>query len=143
MEFFLVRISLYSARKQEHIDQKKLRIWTLLTQCSKLNALMHIQCNSVIFKCCCSLIVLIPQHFHFQTTGVWMMYCLPYWRVRCSHKHLLCQILQKKKFKIKNNLNKIFTLLCGTTNSFMRAITAFWGTKKPFEVPQRSVKIKI
>ena len=29
---FLVRIFLYSVRMQENMDQKKLRIWTLLTQ---------------------------------------------------------------------------------------------------------------
>ena len=32
-EFFLVRIFLYSIRIQENTDQKKLRIWTLFTQC--------------------------------------------------------------------------------------------------------------
>ena len=32
-EFFLVRIFLYSVRMQENMDQKKLRIWTLFTQC--------------------------------------------------------------------------------------------------------------
>ena len=32
MEFFLVRISLYSTRIQKNMDQKKLRIWTLFTQ---------------------------------------------------------------------------------------------------------------
>ena len=34
----------------------------------------------------------------------------------------------------------IFTLLCGATNGFMKALKAFI---KPFEAPQRSVKIKI
>ena len=32
-ELFLDRIFLYSARIQENTDQKKLRIWTLFTQC--------------------------------------------------------------------------------------------------------------
>ena len=32
-EFFLVRIFLYSVRIQENTDHKKLRIWTLFTQC--------------------------------------------------------------------------------------------------------------
>ena len=32
-EFFLVHIFLYSVRIQEYAYQKKLRIWTLLTQC--------------------------------------------------------------------------------------------------------------
>ena len=34
----------------------------------------------------------------------------------------------------------IFTLLCGASKGFMKALKAFI---KPFEVPQRSVKIKI
>ena len=33
MEFFLIRIFLYSVRIQKNADQKKLRIWTLFTQC--------------------------------------------------------------------------------------------------------------
>ena len=33
-EFFLVRIFVHSVRIQENADQKKLRLWTLLTQCS-------------------------------------------------------------------------------------------------------------
>ena len=33
-EFFLVRIFLYSDWIQKYKDQKKLRIWTLFTQCS-------------------------------------------------------------------------------------------------------------
>ena len=32
-EFFLVSIFLYSVRIQKNTDQKKLRIWTLFTQC--------------------------------------------------------------------------------------------------------------
>ena len=32
-EFFLVRIFLYSVLIQENTDQKKLRLWTLFTQC--------------------------------------------------------------------------------------------------------------
>ena len=32
-EYFLVRILLYSVRIQENMNQKKLRIWTLFTQC--------------------------------------------------------------------------------------------------------------
>ena len=35
-ELFLVRISLYSVRIQENTDQKKLRTWTLFTQCLSL-----------------------------------------------------------------------------------------------------------
>ena len=34
----------------------------------------------------------------------------------------------------------IFTLLCGASKGFMKAFKAFI---KPFEAPQRSVKIKI
>ena len=34
----------------------------------------------------------------------------------------------------------IFTLLCGASKGFMKALKAFIN---PFEVPQRSVKIKI
>ena len=34
----------------------------------------------------------------------------------------------------------IFTLLCGVSKDFMKALNAF---AKPFEAPQRSVKIKI
>ena len=34
----------------------------------------------------------------------------------------------------------IFTLLCGASKGFMKALSAFI---KPFEAPQRSVKIKI
>ena len=32
-ELFLVRIFLYSVRIQENMDQRKLRIWKLFTQC--------------------------------------------------------------------------------------------------------------
>ena len=32
----IFRISLYSVRMRENTDQKKLRIWTLSTQCSQL-----------------------------------------------------------------------------------------------------------
>ena len=35
-EFFLVRIFLYSVRIQENTNQKKLRIWTLFTQCVRI-----------------------------------------------------------------------------------------------------------
>ena len=42
--------------------------------------------------------------------------------------------------KIKINLNFIFTLLCETSTGSMKAFKAFI---KPFEAPQRSVKIKI
>ena len=43
MEFFLVRIFPYSVRIREHTDQKKLRIWTLFTQCRcKENILCYI-----------------------------------------------------------------------------------------------------
>ena len=34
----------------------------------------------------------------------------------------------------------MFTLLCGASKGFMKAVQAF---VKPFEAPQRSVKIKI
>ena len=34
-DFFLVRIFLYSEWIQENTDQKKLRIWTLFTQCKQ------------------------------------------------------------------------------------------------------------
>ena len=37
MEFFLVRIFLYSVRIQENTYQEKLRIWTLITQWNILN----------------------------------------------------------------------------------------------------------
>ena len=39
--------------------------------------------------------------------------------------------------KIDINLIFIFTLLCGASKGFMKALTAFI---KPFEAPQRSVK---
>ena len=39
MEFFLVCIFLYSDWIQANTDQKKLRIWTLFTQCWKIEAL--------------------------------------------------------------------------------------------------------
>ena len=45
-------------------------------------------------------------------------------------------ILDKVK---KSSQNFIFTLLCGASKGFMKAFKAF----KPFEAPQRSVKIKI
>ena len=37
-EFFLVCIFLYSVRIQENTDQKRLRIWTLFTQCDVYNS---------------------------------------------------------------------------------------------------------
>ena len=40
----------------------------------------------------------------------------------------------------KNKLNFIFTPLCGASKSFIKAFKAFI---KPFEAPQRSVKMKI
>ena len=40
----------------------------------------------------------------------------------------------------KINLNFYFTLLCGASQGFMKAFKAFI---KPFEAPQRSVKIKV
>ena len=40
----------------------------------------------------------------------------------------------------KINLIFLFTLLCGASKGFMKAFKAF---TKPFEAPQRSVKIKI
>ena len=45
----------------------------------------------------------------------------------------------KVVLKIKIKLNFIFTILCGASKSFMKVFKAFI---KPFEVPQRSVKIK-
>ena len=42
--------------------------------------------------------------------------------------------------EIKIKLNFILTLLCGSSKGFMKAFKAFL---KPFEAPQRSVKIKI
>ena len=42
--------------------------------------------------------------------------------------------------EIKIELNFIFTLLCGASKGFMKAFKAFI---KPFEAPQRNVKIKI
>ena len=47
------------------------------------------------------------------------------------------RILHKEK---KLPLIFIFTLPCGASKSFMETLKAF---TKPFEVPQRSVKIKI
>ena len=44
--------------------------------------------------------------------------------------------IQDEEKKIKLN---IFTLLCGASKGFMRALKVFI---KPFEAPQRSVKIK-
>ena len=38
-EFFLVRNFLYSGRIQENADQKKICIWTLLTQCDLMSIL--------------------------------------------------------------------------------------------------------
>ena len=40
----------------------------------------------------------------------------------------------------KTNLNFIFTFLCGATKDFMKA---FKGFVKPFEAPQRSMKVKM
>ena len=42
--------------------------------------------------------------------------------------------------EIKIELNFIFTLLCGASKGFMKAFKVFI---KPFEAPQKSVKIKI
>ena len=44
-----------------------------------------------------------------------------------------------KKINIKELAIFIFTLLCGASKNFMKALKAFI---KPFEAPQRSVKIK-
>ena len=46
-------------------------------------------------------------------------------------------LFQKVVLKQKNN---VFTLLCGASKGFMKAFKAFI---KPFEAPQRNVKIKI
>ena len=45
MKFILVRIFLFSVRIQENTGQKKLRIWTLFTQCKRL---MYLQFTSFI-----------------------------------------------------------------------------------------------
>ena len=47
--FFLVRIFLYSDWIQENMDQKKLPIWTLFTQCKKIE-LIAIIVIYIIYK---------------------------------------------------------------------------------------------
>ena len=42
-EFFLVRIFLYLDWMQENTDQKKLRIWTLVTQCDSNNWIRNVK----------------------------------------------------------------------------------------------------
>ena len=49
MEFFLVRIFPYSVQMRENTDQKKLRLWTLFTQCSCF-AILHVSFRSVILQ---------------------------------------------------------------------------------------------
>ena len=48
--------------------------------------------------------------------------------------------ISESRTEIQIKLNFIFTLLCGTLKSFMKAFKAFI---KPFKAPQRGVKIKI
>ena len=53
-EFFLVRIFLYSDWIQEKMDQKKLRIWTLFTQCTgqRICTLACFICWFISNTCC-------------------------------------------------------------------------------------------
>ena len=48
--------------------------------------------------------------------------------------------ISESRIEIKIKLIFIFTLLCVASEGFMQVLTAF---TKPFEVPQRSVKVKI
>ena len=57
-----------------------------------------------------------------------------------SQLTLLAPCVSESYLKIKINLNFYFALLCGASKGFMKASKAFI---KPFERPQRSVKIKI
>ena len=52
--------------------------------------------------------------------------------------NVLC--ISESCIEIKMKLIFIFTLLCDTSKGFMQALNTFI---KPFEAPQRSVKIKI
>ena len=45
-EFFLVRILPYPVQMRESTDQKKLRIWTLFTQCQLLNIEAELDSNT-------------------------------------------------------------------------------------------------
>ena len=47
-EFFLVRKSPFSVRIQENTDQKKLRIWTLFTQCNLLATMGQLPVNAAV-----------------------------------------------------------------------------------------------
>ena len=57
------------------------------------------------------------------------------------HSHLFSP-LAFQKVVLKEKLSKIliFTLLCGASKGFMKALKAFI---KPFQAPQRTVKINI
>ena len=57
-----------------------------------------------------------------------------------AHLTLSAPCISESCIKIKTNLNFYFTLLCGPSKGFMKALKAFI---KSFEAPQRSVKIKI
>ena len=57
-----------------------------------------------------------------------------------AHLTLSAPYISESCIKIKTNLNFYFTLLCGPSKGFMKALKAFI---KSFEAPQRSVKIKI
>ena len=71
----------------------------------------------------------------------------------CETIWKLCFIVPKKSLSLnpinpyrpdpgrreKINLNFYFTIACGDTKGFVKAFKAF---KKPFETPQRNVKIK-
>ena len=48
--------------------------------------------------------------------------------------------ISESYINMKIKLNFYFTLLCGASKGFMKALKTFI---KPFEAPQRSVKIKI
>ena len=49
-EFFLVRIFLYSDRIQKNTDQKKLRLWTLFTQCKFKRNERKVPSNDIKYK---------------------------------------------------------------------------------------------
>ena len=54
--------------------------------------------------------------------------------------HLTVPCISESDIKMKICLIFIFTLLCGNSNGFMKALNAFL---KRFEAPQRSAKLKI
>ena len=66
-------------------------------------------------------------------------------RVKCVRVNpsLSSPYIFKSCIKIKANLNFYFTLLCGASNSFMKASKVLKVFIKLFEVLQSSVKIKI